>query len=161
SFVVATRHRPEGPQAKQREKSNTRKAYTQSVMFKRMGSASLVDRIYQPSPNDFYRNYVRRNIPVVITGVANEWPAVARWSPEYFRTTFAGARVMFTAWESNNLKNDPEDYYQKRRRCAAGSVPSSITSIPALTPRATTLLSFPSSGRSRSSRTTSGHLNPT
>ena len=85
-------------------------------MFKKMASASLVDRIYRPSPDDFYRNYVRRNTPVVITGVANEWPAVARWSPEYFRTAFADARVMFTAWESNNPRNDPEDYYQKRRR---------------------------------------------
>ena len=81
-----------------------------------MCSVRAIDRLHQPSPDVFYRKCVRRNTPVVITGVANKWPAVRRWSPEYFRAAFGNARVMFTAWESDSPKNDPEDYYQNRKR---------------------------------------------
>ncbi|MBL8684324.1 MAG: cupin-like domain-containing protein [Myxococcales bacterium] len=33
----------------------------------------------------FFDVYYANNVPVVIEGFAREWPAVARWTPEYFR----------------------------------------------------------------------------
>jgi lysine-specific demethylase 8 len=76
----------------------------------------VIERIENPSPELFYRSFVRPNRPVVITGVADKWPAIERWSPEYFRSSFPQARVIFTAWESDNSSNDPADYYEKRRK---------------------------------------------
>ncbi len=76
----------------------------------------MIERLERPSPETFYRHFVRRNRPVVITGVADDWGATARWSPEYFRSSFADAKVMFTAWQSSNPANDPSDYYQNRKR---------------------------------------------
>lgn len=78
----------------------------------------MIERLERPSPETFYRDYVRRNKPVVITGVADQWEATARWSPEYFRSSFPDANVIFTAWQSSNGSNDPTEYYQKRRRLA-------------------------------------------
>jgi hypothetical protein len=76
----------------------------------------MIERLERPSPETFYRDFVRRNKPVVITGVASEWQATARWSPEYFRSSFPDASVRFTAWQSSNPSNDPTEYYRKRRR---------------------------------------------
>ncbi|PYS66887.1 MAG: hypothetical protein DMF69_24735, partial [Acidobacteria bacterium] len=68
------------------------------------------------APAEFQRRFVRENRPVVITGIADRWKAIKRWSPEYFRASFADAKVTFTAWESTNPANDPADYYENRRR---------------------------------------------
>jgi hypothetical protein len=76
----------------------------------------MIERLDRPSPETFYRGFVRRNRPVVITGVADKWEATARWSPEYFRSSFPDAKVMFTAWQSTNTSNDPTDYYRNRKR---------------------------------------------
>ncbi len=75
-----------------------------------------IERIEQLSPAVFYREYVQRNRPVVIRGVAAQWPAMARWSPTYLGATYADARVLYTAWESDDPANDPADYYRTRKR---------------------------------------------
>lgn len=41
----------------------------------------------------FVREYVRRNRPVVIDGAAARWPALERWTPEYFRDRFGDQQV--------------------------------------------------------------------
>jgi lysine-specific demethylase 8 len=75
-----------------------------------------IDRLERPSPEAFHENYVRKNRPVIITGVASEWEAISRWSPEYFYTHFPDAKVNFTAWQSKEPSNDPTDYYRNRKR---------------------------------------------
>jgi hypothetical protein len=80
----------------------------------------MIERVHAPSSENFQRNYVRVNQPVVITGVANSWPAMQHWTPDFFRSTFPDVRVVFTAWESDNPKNDPTDYYEKRKKHATG-----------------------------------------
>jgi len=75
-----------------------------------------IERLERPTPGEFHRRFVRKNRPVVITGVADSWKAINRWSPDYFRSSFADAKVSFTAWESTNPVNDPTDYYENRRR---------------------------------------------
>jgi lysine-specific demethylase 8 len=79
-------------------------------------SVEVVERVERPARRVFYRRYVKPNRPVIITGVADEWAATGRWSPEYFRSRFADAKVMFTAWESREPTNDPTDYYRHRKK---------------------------------------------
>lgn len=76
----------------------------------------VVERVERPAPREFYRRYVRANRPVVITGVADRWRATGLWTPDYFRSHFADARVSFTAWESDAPTNDPTDYYAHRKK---------------------------------------------
>jgi lysine-specific demethylase 8 len=76
----------------------------------------MIERVHAPSAHTFQRDFVRANRPVVITGIAGEWPALKRWTPDYLAATFPEASVVFTSWESDNPKNDPRDYYEKRRK---------------------------------------------
>jgi hypothetical protein len=41
----------------------------------------------------FQREYVRKNRPVVVENAVTEWPALQKWTPEYFKTTFGSRRV--------------------------------------------------------------------
>lgn len=75
-----------------------------------------IERVERPTPRAFYERFVKLNKPVVITGIADKWKATARWTPEYFRSHFADAKVLFTAWESSEPSNDPTDYYRNRKR---------------------------------------------
>lgn len=45
-----------------------------------------VDRVHRPDPDWFQREYVQRCRPAVITGVVSEWPAMEKWTLEFFRT---------------------------------------------------------------------------
>ena len=38
-----------------------------------------------PSTIEFVRDYVAKNIPVIIRGGALGWPAIVKWNSHYFR----------------------------------------------------------------------------
>ncbi|XP_052741408.1 uncharacterized protein LOC112056946 [Bicyclus anynana] len=44
-------------------------------------------------PLQFYRDYVSKNIPVIIRGGCAEWPAVQKWNSHYFRKTLGEKKV--------------------------------------------------------------------
>ncbi|KAJ8710111.1 hypothetical protein PYW07_009477 [Mythimna separata] len=44
-------------------------------------------------PLQFCRDYVSKNIPVVIRNHCSHWPAVAKWNADYFRETIPNKRV--------------------------------------------------------------------
>lgn len=79
-------------------------------------SERLIDRIHRPTPREFYQKYVRNNRPVVLTGIADDWQAIGKWTPEFFRAQYPEAKVVYTAWETDGLANDPTEYYRKRKR---------------------------------------------
>ena len=78
--------------------------------------ANVFDRIRRPTPREFYQSYVRPNRPVVITGITDNWKAVGKWTPQYFRNHHPNAKVVYTAWESEAPTNDPTEYYRNRKR---------------------------------------------
>lgn len=45
------------------------------------------------TPLTFYRDYVSKNIPLVIKGVIKDWPAVNKWSIPYLRKVFGDENV--------------------------------------------------------------------
>jgi len=79
-------------------------------------SRQIIERIERPAPRAFYERYVKPNRPVVITGATQNWKAIKSWSPEYFRSQYAEAKVAFTSWPTTEPTNDPTDYYRKRKR---------------------------------------------
>src|SRR6187397_260870 len=76
-----------------------------------------IGRVENPSAREFYELYVKPNRPVVITGATSDWKAIKNWSPEYFRSHYPDARVVFTSWD-NSSTNDPTAYYRDRKRRA-------------------------------------------
>jgi len=81
-----------------------------------MSEPQLIDRVHQPTPREFYHRYARPNRPVVLTGITDNWKAIRNWTPEYFRTYYPTAKVVYTAWKSKAPNNDPTEYYRNRRR---------------------------------------------
>jgi hypothetical protein len=54
----------------------------------------------QLSYDDFIVNFVRANRPVVVRGAASAWPAMRRWTPDYFRKRFPDVPVQ-VSYDSN------------------------------------------------------------
>ena len=52
-----------------------------------------IPRIPLPTIDEFYRDYVYPNKPVVITGMVDDWPALELWSLKYFREKFSEVKV--------------------------------------------------------------------
>ncbi|HEX5760404.1 MAG TPA: cupin-like domain-containing protein [Thermoanaerobaculia bacterium] len=55
--------------------------------------AGSVERRGGLSRTEFLERYYAANRPVVLTGAMDDWPALARWGPEYFKATCGEARV--------------------------------------------------------------------
>ena len=49
------------------------------------GTIRPIERRTNLSKEEFFRHYVRKGIPVVMEGKANDWDCVKNWSPEYFK----------------------------------------------------------------------------
>jgi hypothetical protein len=55
---------------------------TQTVAAKQ--PVESITRRHRLSAEEFHRSYVARGLPVLISGMTSEWPALNSWSPEYF-----------------------------------------------------------------------------
>jgi Cupin-like domain len=58
-----------------------------------MMQLDAVERIVMPPYESLRERYLARNIPVIVTNLATSWPALARWSPAFFRTHY-GERLV-------------------------------------------------------------------
>ena len=61
-----------------------------------------VDRVESISGEDFRNNYYYPQKPVVITGLAKQWPAYQKWSWDYFKEIVGEKKVGLY----NNIKSD-------------------------------------------------------
>lgn len=57
-----------------------------------MTNALNVDRHTTISQKDLLNEYVHKNRPVIITDVAKSWPAVGKWTPQFFKTHYPQVR---------------------------------------------------------------------
>jgi hypothetical protein len=53
----------------------------------------IIPVIDQISPGDFFTRFYNRNRPVVLTGLAKDWPALAKWSFDYVEGLIGDAQV--------------------------------------------------------------------
>lgn len=75
--------------------------------FGDMMEMTPIERIAPPSVEEFEARYVKRSRPVILRGAINDWPAMTRWSGDYFRTRF-GDREVPAVRESNGTLYDPK-----------------------------------------------------
>lgn len=47
-----------------------------------------IPRVERLAPGEFRRSYLKPNRPVIITDLASSWPALKKWTPEYFATKY-------------------------------------------------------------------------
>jgi len=80
---------------------------------------SVVEKREQLSRDEFEQRYVRGCRPVVITGLARDWPAMKRWSPQDLKQRFGHLEVEVQA----ERQADPQyevNKLQHRRRVRLG-----------------------------------------
>ena len=51
------------------------------------------ERISMPSKEEFINDYLTRSKPVIITGAIHDWPAVSKWTNEFFRKQYGEREV--------------------------------------------------------------------
>jgi Cupin-like domain len=61
-----------------------------------------VDKVEYISPEDFKKNYYLPKKPLIITGLAKQWPAYNKWTWDYFKTIVGDKKVALY----NNIKSD-------------------------------------------------------
>ena len=61
-----------------------------------------VDKVEFISPEDFKNNYYLPKKPLVITGIAKQWPAYTKWTWDYFKEIVGNKKVGLY----NNIKSD-------------------------------------------------------
>lgn len=71
-----------------------------------------VERVEGLTPERFHRDYVARRRPVILGKLAAAWPAVARWTPEYFQRGFPALRIGVEVWGQDDGTNDPLHFMQ-------------------------------------------------
>ncbi len=79
----------------------------------------VVEKRAQLSRDEFEQRFVRGCRPVVITGLARDWPAMSRWSPQYLKNHFGHLEVEVQA----ERQSDPQyevNKLQHRRRVRLG-----------------------------------------
>ena len=61
-----------------------------------------IDRVESISPEDFKKNYYNTMTPLIITGLAKQWPAYHKWNWDYFKEIVGNVKVGLY----NNVKSD-------------------------------------------------------
>ena len=64
-----------------------------------------IERIAPPSADEFERRYIKASRPVILRGAIDDWPAMRKWTPGYFRDRF-GDRVVPAARKKNGAIYD-------------------------------------------------------
>ncbi|HWN69347.1 MAG TPA: cupin-like domain-containing protein, partial [Haliangium sp.] len=70
-----------------------------------------IERVPAVSPADFVRDYFEPGRPVIMTDIATHWPAVSRWSADYFAREHGRVSVNVEV----QGKRDPRHYFPARR----------------------------------------------
>lgn len=59
------------------------------------GKTYKVDRVKSITPEDFYKNYYKKNKPLVIEGICNSWPCM-EWDFDFFKENYGDEETMVT-----------------------------------------------------------------
>jgi lysine-specific demethylase 8 len=79
-------------------------------------SLAALERIACPCAGDVHRLVVRARRPIIIAGLAKDWRAAQRWTPEWFSRTFANVTVEPEMWNPGRAGLPVERLEHVRRR---------------------------------------------
>jgi len=79
---------------------------TQSTDRTLAPSRSIEERQAQDLPYDvFWRDYVQGKRPLIVRGAVSDWPALSKWTPEYFKRQFPSKMVQVSYNEQMNFSD--------------------------------------------------------
>lgn len=55
--------------------------------------STAIETIPAPSFDVFMKNYYSKNLPVLIKGGIDHWPAIKKWTPDYFKNTLGDTKI--------------------------------------------------------------------
>ena len=61
-------------------------------------------RIKMPQTADFFQEYFFRSRPVVIENAIKDWPAIAKWTPDYLRSLYGEKEIHIKLTEDGNFE---------------------------------------------------------
>lgn len=64
-------------------------------MYRRSSESKAIPEVTALSEEDFREEFYYRNRPVIVRGGASHWPAVARWTPAFFRQRFGDVEIEY------------------------------------------------------------------
>jgi hypothetical protein len=83
----------------------------------------------KPLPERFFENYYFANRPVLIRGLMQDWPALNRWTPEYFSDRFGDETIEVTADRERDPKFE-DRFPDHRRRMTMRHFVDTVTTTP-------------------------------
>jgi ribosomal protein L16 Arg81 hydroxylase len=86
-----------------------------STLDRQGASDGSVERRYRLTREEFYRQYYLRNKPVIITGMLDDWPALAKWNLDYLRDRAGGSEVEVQMGRSADSDYEINSIQLKRR----------------------------------------------
>lgn len=81
-----------------------------------------IQRIHKLSRTDFFYHFYSANRPVIITGMMDDWPALKKWTPDYFKTHFGERIVEVQAKRNANQRYEIESQQHKQKIALADFV---------------------------------------
>ncbi|GCE15716.1 cupin-like domain-containing protein [Tengunoibacter tsumagoiensis] len=83
-------------------------------------TGTRLERIHRPSYNDFYQNYFKKSRPVIITGVADQWDALSKWTIEYLRSSSEDQNMEVVASKGQSTIGNQEKGWKTHRKLDMG-----------------------------------------
>ena len=77
------------------------------ILLHRRPPTFEVERIAAPSREVFFRHWVKPQRPVVVTGVVDQWPAFAQWTPEFFKERHGDLVTPVAELQDRQVCRDP------------------------------------------------------
>lgn len=81
--------------------------------------AGAVERRHRLGGDEFFRDYYLANKPVIITGMMDDWPALAKWNFDYFRKRFGEREVEVQTGRERNANYEIESPRHKQKMTLA------------------------------------------
>jgi hypothetical protein len=73
-----------------------------------------IERIFRPSRDVFFREFVRENKPVILAGMMTEWPAMTLWRRDYLKEVFGGADIEVMGGRDGDMRYEPNCEQHRR-----------------------------------------------
>jgi hypothetical protein len=85
--------------------------------LRRLNGHATPERRRDVSRDEFQSDYYALNRPVVLTDVAERWPALTKWSPEYLKSVIGEDEVEVMADRNSNPDYERQAGTHRRRMC--------------------------------------------
>ncbi len=74
-----------------------------------------IESRHVPAFEDFIREYYSKGLPVILKGGVDDWPALKKWGPHYFKTNFGDSLIEVQYGRSNDPSYEKNSLIYKKK----------------------------------------------